>query len=161
MMTELSQVQSAEQILTFLYAVILGGVLCLVFDLFRLHRATTSVGSIVVFAEDLLFFIVSAVVVFCFFMIRCHGVLRLYVFAGIIPGFLVVRYTVSPWFLTVMIALINIIKRCLFFFLTPMIRITTFVFSKFQKSVAVILLKIKNIFKRKKKPLENGSMVDV
>ena len=161
MMTEFSQVENLQQILTFLYAVLLGGGLCLCYDFLRLRRMTGHVSVIRVFLQDLFFSILSAIVVFCFLLIRCQGIIRVYVFAGMIPGFILVRCTVSRLFLRLSIEIVTVFCKVMRTLFSPFNIIANIVTSKVRRLISTLFCKIKNIFKTKKKTLENDSTVDV
>ncbi len=161
MMTELSQVQSITQIVTYLYAILLGSLLCLCYDVLRAVRQVGAKNPFLIFFQDVGFFLFAAVLVFSFLMIRCQGVLRLYVFAGIIPGAIITRYAISRYFMGALVFSFGVFKKTIHRICFPVKWILTTVQSKSGRAFGFVYQKYKNIFKRKKKPLENGGTLDV
>lgn len=86
------------QLLTFLLAVALGAVFCLVYDVLRALRHCVRRGAVAVFFEDVVYFTVWGFCTFCFFLLFTKGMLRLYVFLGELLGYTVFRFTLSRIF---------------------------------------------------------------
>lgn len=83
------------QIISFLRSMCLGVIFCILYDLFRAIRKNTASTIAEVFVEDLLFFLICTPIVFCFLLATTNGMLRAYVFLGIVLGFLLFRITLS------------------------------------------------------------------
>jgi spore cortex biosynthesis protein YabQ len=161
MLTELSQVESTGQIFTFLFSLVLGISLSLTYDVFGCIRFLLGQKKWVTFVADVLFFLLAAVVFFCFLMIRCDGVFRIYALLGTALGFGVSRITVSRLFYSALVSITRWIQRLFGWIFRPF-------FICFGKTKSLFLTKtqkfgktLKNIFKRKKKPLEKSHTVDV
>lgn len=80
------------------------------YDLFRILRRVLRPGTVRVFWQDILFFVTAALMTFLFALAITDGVLRVYVFAGLILGFFAYRYTVGRAvvrFFTTVIALLT------------------------------------------------------
>lgn len=75
-----------SQALIFLYTVIGGAAVALVFDLFRILRKAVRTGSLVTFAEDLLFWLIVSVIMFLTIFYSNDGELRAYLFIGACIG---------------------------------------------------------------------------
>lgn len=84
-----------DQAVTFLLSLALGVILCLLYDIFRALRRVFDYGSIAVFIQDILFWLISAFITFMFLMGRTGGGLRGYVFIAALAGFTVFRLTLS------------------------------------------------------------------
>ena len=65
------------------------------YDVFRILRCILRPGTVRVFWQDLLFFLTAAPLVFLFALAVADGVVRLYLFAGLVAGFFAYRYTVG------------------------------------------------------------------
>ncbi len=65
------------------------------YDVFRILRQVLRPGAVRVFWQDILFFITAALMTFLFALAITDGVLRLYLFAGLVAGFFAYRYTVG------------------------------------------------------------------
>lgn len=79
----------------------MGGILCFVYDLFRVDRVLFKRSSIFVFLQDVLFWVISAFVFFSFSVVFSNGQIRGYLLFGTALGFLIFRLTISRliWFL--------------------------------------------------------------
>jgi len=161
MLTQLPQVEPVDQVVTFAYAVIMGIALCLLYDLLRCFRLLKSCGNLRIFIQDMIYFSVSAGIVFCFLLIRCHGELRYYVLLGTLIGWLFFRFTVSRWVLAITTKVIRFIGRIIVALFSPLNRFFAVIFQKIHLLTRKAANYIKNIYKRKKKPLENDTAVDV
>ncbi len=85
-----------DQIITFGVSIALGGVLHIVYDIFRgIRRAGFMVSSLKVFICDVLFWILSGFTVFTLMLIKTSGTVRSYMVLGLIAGVLVVRAVFS------------------------------------------------------------------
>jgi len=65
------------------------------YDVFRILRCILRPGAVSVFWQDMLFFLTAAPLVFLFALAVADGVVRLYLFAGLVAGFFAYRYTVG------------------------------------------------------------------
>lgn len=90
------------QIGAFLYAVLLGMGLRLLYDFVRDIARKFRKNVFVSFICDFLYFAFAAVATFCFFILFTKGTVRVYVFAGIFIGFLVCGFTLSRIFLKIL-----------------------------------------------------------
>lgn len=161
MMTEFTQVETAGQILTFIYAVMLGMGLCLLYDIFCCIHIVAKPKAIALFIQDVLYFAVAAVLVFCFLLIRCEGVLRLFVLLGVTLGAIIAYCTISKWFLRTIVAIIIALGGFFRKLTRPIRRFSNRLKIKKQNICAKAAHNTKNIFKRKKKPLANETPDDV
>ena len=80
-------------------ALALGAALCLVYDLFRIWRLAFPAERLALFFQDVFYWLVCAFAVFCFFIVRCDGEVRYFVFIGAFAGWLTCRFTLSRLFL--------------------------------------------------------------
>lgn len=161
MMTEFTQVQSAEQILTFLYSLLFGVLLCLAYDLLRCLKLLFHLRSIAVCILDLFYFCVAAVAVFCFLVARCQGILRFYVLFAMGMGAVGCRMTLSRHFLHMLCKAASGVKACIMLLLRPFLWLRSRIVRCFFAVLAFLRSFLKNILKRKKKPLENSTVNDV
>ena len=85
-MTPLPEVDNFAQITTFALAIGVGLALCLLYDLFRIFRLLWPPSRLLLFFEDVLYWVLSALVVFCFLLVRCDGSIRFFAVLGLILG---------------------------------------------------------------------------
>ncbi len=80
----------ADQTVTFLLSLALGAIFCVFYDVFRcFHIRCKSWAT--VFISDILFWLIAAVAVFCFFVLRTMGQVRGYALLGVALGFVAGR----------------------------------------------------------------------
>ena len=82
-------------LLTLLFAAILGVCLCVLYDVFRILRKAIKTNLIVTFIEDLLYFALAAYFTFLLLYVRTKGEMRWFVLLGEGAGFILCRCTLS------------------------------------------------------------------
>lgn len=110
------EITLSGQVAATLWSVPVGAALCLVYDVLRVLRSRLRTGLLAAVVGDILFFVFAAFVTFCIFLIFCSGQIRLYVFIGLLAGFLLCRFTLSRIFTRLFAALFNLIFRLLALF---------------------------------------------
>ena len=90
-----------EQVHTFLLSLVLGAVICLVYDFLRAMHLVFLKGFFEVLITDVLFWVFFSFVTFFYLLIYCKGVVRGYVICGIFLGFVAIRLTISRFILFV------------------------------------------------------------
>ena len=98
------------QIQTLGYAVLVGVILCLSYDVIRFFNKLTKPSALVLAIVDVAYWIYAAVVTFCFFMLFSKGVIRLYAYFGFFVGFFVCRITLSKLFMLALNGLQSVVK---------------------------------------------------
>ncbi len=139
----MSNIDISAQTLSFLYSLLFGVALSACYDFIRvLHRKTVhSVLAIQII--DVLFFIISAFITFCFLMIYAKGQIRLYLLLGELLGFLLWSLTLSAVLQKILIALFDFFSKTLRLILKPLI-----ILEKQSKKI-VFSLKNKRILAKK------------
>ena len=102
-----------DQVLTFIYSLVLGMMICTFYDILRALRKTGSRSYLSVFIGDLLFWIVSAFVTFIFLLSRTNGEIRGYVLISMLLGFTLWRFTLSRPNFYVFVCVMGFIRRIL------------------------------------------------
>lgn len=95
----------------FLWAVLLGAVLGLCYDVFRILRIAIPSGRILVFFEDILFFLVVAAATFEFYQLTTDGIVRGYVLLGELLGFALYYFTLGALVFKAATAIIHFIQK--------------------------------------------------
>ncbi len=139
------------QAVTFALSLLLGAVLCMLYDVVRALHKTYIQGFFEVLVCDLLYFGVSAVITFCFLVIRCQGSVRFFVLVGQLIGFMAVRLTLSRWFLVVAVRILKIFSYIFGFFGS----ITVSIMRKLKKFLEKMLFCAKKVLQPKCKLLYN------
>lgn len=98
---------------TFLYALLLGFVLGLVYEVFRILRMVLPWGSVLVAIQDILYWIGAGAVTFLFFMRFTSGMIRGYVLLGEGLGLLLYFLTLGRLIHALTAAIIDLVARFL------------------------------------------------
>ena len=81
------------------------------YDVFRIIRRILRVGIVRVLIQDLVFFVTAAFAVFLFALAVTGGVIRLYLYIGLIAGFFAYRYTVGQAVVGLMVRVVGCLSR--------------------------------------------------
>lgn len=99
-----------NQTFVFLASCVLGFFLGMVYDAFRISRLAFKLNAVVVFIEDVLFFVIAAVSSFAFMLLENNGVLRGFLLIGEIVGAILYFSTLSLLIMKLASVIINAIK---------------------------------------------------
>lgn len=156
---------NSEQLISFIYFIIVGIVLSVIFDIFRILRRTIKTSDIVTNIQDILFCIITGIVIlFSIFYIN-KGQLRFYIFVGIILGISLYMMFISKYFIKINVAIINFIKKVIYLLFKPIIFLLKFTKNLFFKPISFIIInmkyftiknlqKLKKVTKKEKKSIE-------
>ena len=135
---------------SFLYAMALGAVLSLVYDVFRIIRVAFGGKKTAVFVEDLFFSIVALILTFVFVIAFNNGELRFFVLVGELVGFVICHSTIGRIIIVFSKAIINAIKWFLKVISTPFAKL----FKRILPEIKQIRKKLSKTRKNHEKPLE-------
>lgn len=135
------QVDTNAQIINFLMSIVLGFVVCLLYDFLRALHKTTLKGFVEVLITDTLFWLFSAFLTFCFLIIRCNGIFRGYVIFGMLLGFIAFRSLISSFVLRFFVFFIGILLG-IFHFISSKIRYILVSINKYLKKYLFIIKKV-------------------
>ena len=123
-------------LLAFFISGLLSGVL---FDIFRVSRKAFKIPNILVYIEDVLFWILTGAIVLFTIFTFTDGQIRLYMILVMILGAFIYLITVSKYFIIINTKIINLIKTIIKFLILP--------FKKIQENLKK-LLNFKKNFKK-------------
>lgn len=130
-----------NQLFSFFIYVIVGILLGFIFDIFRALRKSIKNSTVATNIEDILFVIISFVIIAMVVQIVNKGELRFYILLGIILGILIYFLSVSKYIITgetwILKSIIKILKSIYNFFI------------KFFKKINDLILKFLNKVKHK------------
>lgn len=130
-----------SQATIFLFSVILGIFLSLLYDCFRIADAVLKVNIKRIFAEDIIYFILSAIVTFIYILVVNMGEIRIYIICEEVIGWLIYRLTVRKFIYRTALKIVK-------FFYNWFCKLKRYIISKITQSR--IKNKIKKIFSSKK-----------
>lgn len=101
----------------FLWSVAAGMCLALIYDLLRVSRRALHTRDFLVNLEDILFFVITGVILFLTAYFKNGGLLRWHGFIGALLGFAVYKLTIGDYVLRTLLWILRLIKRFLVFLL--------------------------------------------
>lgn len=146
----MGEINLGYQVSTFLLSVILGVLLCIIYDFIRIFHKHYRKNGVLIIAVDIFYFILAAIITYSFLLLRCLGNIRFFVFVGGIIGFFLFRKFLSDYLIKTVEFVIKISKKIYGFLKAPIV----FVFTMLAKFFSVLLKYIKNIAKWLKKHLK-------
>ena len=148
------EISLINQASTFLVSVILGVFLSFLFDLFRALNASFKLSKKKVLINDIIYFVVSAVITFMCILIINLGEVRIYIIIGEILGFIVYRITLSRFIFNMFVILMNFLRNI-------GLRVSLFIKKNFHLPKIKLPFKGKNVFTKlkRKNVLKNDSNV--
>lgn len=134
------------QLYNFFIFIVLGLIIALIFDLFRILRKKFNTNNIITYIEDVLFWIISGFLIISAVFKFNNGELRLYLFLGILIG--IVMY---------MLLFTKFINLIFLKILTPVQIIIDFFLSLFKKNYNFINKTIKKCKNKSKKTIQKNN----
>lgn len=144
-----------EQLISFIYFIVVGIIISIIFDIFRIFRRTIKTSDIVTNIQDILFCLITGIIVLLSIFCFNKGELRLYIFIGIAIGVAFYMIFISKHFIKINVTIINFIKRIIYLLFRPFIIILNFTKKLFFKPFSFIIINLKyftnkSLFKIKK-----------
>lgn len=121
----------------FLIFTIEGIIIGLIFDIFRILRKSFKTSDIVTYIQDILFWIITGVLILYSIFIFNYGEIRFFMFGGIFLGAMFYMLLISRYVIKVSVTIIDLLKKTIIFVL----KIVKFPFEFIYKI-------LKNIFKK-------------
>lgn len=137
-----------EQLINFLYFIVTGIVLSIIFDIFRILRKTIKTSDIITNIEDILFGLITGIVMLISIFLFNNGEIRLYIFLGIIVGITLYMIFISKYFIKINVAIINFIKKIINWATKPFIFLFKIIKRLFFKPISFIFINIKLLTKK-------------
>ena len=102
-----------SQITIFLFAMLLGAFLSLFFDGFRIMNAVLKVNLKRIFFEDVIYFVLSAIITFTYILVMNSGEIRVYIVLGEAIGWLIYRVTVGKFVYKLILTVVKFLSKWL------------------------------------------------
>lgn len=133
-----------NQAYLFLVFSLTGVVIGFLFDFFRILRRSIKTSNIVTYIQDILFWILTGIIILYSIWYFNNGEIRIYVFLGIIIGILIYTTTLSSIivkvFTKILVFFINILKvplKIISMLITKIITAITRLFNKITKKLKI------------------------
>lgn len=121
----------------FLIFVINGAIIGLVFDIFRILRKSFKTSDVITIIEDILFWIITGIIILYSIFVFNNGEIRFFMFIGIFLGAMIYMLLISRYVIKVSVGIISVIKK-----------IVSFIFKILIFPIKAIYKIIKNILKK-------------
>lgn len=90
---------------------LVGIIIGIIFDLFRALRKCFKTNDIITYIEDIIFWIITGLIIIFSMYKYCNGQLRFFMIMGIIIGTTIYMITISRYLIKISVTIINIIKK--------------------------------------------------
>ncbi len=101
------------QFMIFLFSCLLGVALGLLYDIFRLIRMIINLRNIFMFIQDVIYFLVSALITFLFVLVFNKGESRFYILAGEGIGWIIYHLTFGEMIYKCSGKIVVVLKSCI------------------------------------------------
>ena len=142
-----------EQLTSFIYFILTGIVLGIIFDVFRIARRTIKTSDFISNLEDVLFGLMAGVIILITIFKFNNGELRLYIFIGLGIGIILNMLFISKYFIKINVCIINFIKKVLKFLFKPIISFVKFVKKILFKPFLFVIFNIRKLIEQITKKL--------
>lgn len=116
----ISVYQQSINLIVFILTGIIIGVL---FDIFRIMRKSFKTPDIVTYIEDIIFWILTGLILLFTIFTFNNGEIRIYIFVGLLLGLCIYMLTLSKYFVKVNILIISAIKKVLYFPIKEIVKV--------------------------------------
>jgi|GEM_PF-490932 len=131
----------AEQVYIFLYAIVAGLVTAFLYDIFRIKRRAIKTSVIILSLEDIVYWLLAAVILFITVYNSNNGQMRGYIFIGNVIGVIIYETLLSSIIIKSSIVIINMIKK-IFKFIWKVI---SYPFKLLYKAISIPVIFIFNL----------------
>lgn len=136
---------ASNQAYLFMIFSLVGIIIGLLFDIFRISRKTIKTNDIITYLEDILFWIITGIIIIWAMYNFSDGELRFFMIIGIVLGTVAYMVTLSTFFIKISVFVINLINKII---ICPFIVIYKFTKKIIFRPIVVICINFKNIFYR-------------
>lgn len=102
---------AGNQAYLFMIFTIVGMIIGVLFDIFRILRKTIKTKDFVTYIEDMVFWILTGIIIIYSMYTFCDGELRFFMIVGIIIGTILYLITISEYIIKISMFIINLIKK--------------------------------------------------
>lgn len=132
-----------EQLICFGYFISVGIIIGSIFDIFRIWRKTIHTSDIITNIQDILFCLITGIIIIISIFYFNNGELRLFIFIGIITGAIFYMLLISKYIMAISIKIINFIKKIVHLLMQPFIILTNFTKKLIFRPISFIIINVK------------------
>lgn len=123
----------------FLYALLLGGVIGVLYDVFRVSRVAFRLSWLLVLLQDILFFLLAALLLWRYFLLQSSGEVRIFAVLGVLLGWVIYFFTLGCLVMRLASLIIRVITRMTVAILTPVKKTAAITKKILDKQVKLII----------------------
>ena len=136
-----------NQLELFLIFIINGIIIGILFDIFRVLRKTFKTNDLVTYLEDILFWILTGIIVLYSIFTFNNGEIRLFMFIAIFIGAVIYLFLFSSYFIKINVTILNILKNIILKIIKiieiPFKYICMFIRKTFFKPISFIIINLR------------------
>ena len=136
---------AGNQAYIFMAFSIVGVTIGILFDFFRIIRKTIKTNDFFTYIEDILFWILTGIIIIFSMYYFCDGELRFFMVIGIILGTIMYLLTISRYVIIISLFFLNIIKKII---INPIYAIIRFFKKKILRHIFIICINFRKNFIR-------------
>ena len=148
-----------NQAYLFLVFSLVGIIIGILFDFFRILRKTIKTNDIVTYIEDILFWIISGIIIIYTMYVFCDGQLRFFMIMGIVIGTALYMVTISKYVIKISVFLIKKKKKIIIYPIKLLIKVFKKIIFRpifiicvnFRKNILNFVKKYRGFFAKKEK----------
>ena len=131
-----------NQAFIFFIFILTGFLIGILFDIFRVLRRSFKTSDIITYIEDILFWIITGLIILYVLFAFNNGQIRGYTLLGLILGGFLYLLIFSNIFIKVMVTILNYIKKVVGFIINIVISPIKFVIKIFRKPIRFIFINL-------------------
>lgn len=108
------QISSLKDTLSILISIITGIIISVIFDIFKAIRKSFKSGQLIIFIQDIIFFLISAIITFTLLFLRVNGEIRWFILFFELIGFTVSQKLFSRYIVKALYNIMIFIKNYMF-----------------------------------------------
>lgn len=132
-----------EQLICFGYFISVGIIIGSIFDIFRIWRKTIHTSDIITNIQDILFCLITGIIIITSIFYFNNGELRLFIFIGIITGAIFYMLLISKYIMAISIKIINFVKKTVHLLIQPFIILINFTKKLIFRPISFIIINVK------------------
>ena len=142
-----------NELLNLIIFIFTGIIIGILFDIFRIIRRSFKTPDILTYIEDVIFWLLTGVILLFTIFKFNNGEIRIYLFIGLIIGLTIYLLTISRYFIKICVKILLVLKKIFYYPINLIVKYIIRPFSSvFSKITKTISNKIKKITKINKTP---------
>lgn len=133
-----------EQIQTFLIFIVVGIIISLIFDIFRILRKVYKFSDMLIYMQDILFWLLTGIIILQSIFIFNSGDIRVFLFFGIFIGVFVYTSLFSQYIIKIGTIILNVFNKIINLIYTQICKIIRFMIKYYRNLKLHVFKKLKN-----------------